>query len=385
MSISDLPAIAVATIIPLVVLYVIYSLDLYQTGTFRTVLLCFGWGLVAYGLAYYANPAIFRTRIVPTWNDLSRYIAPIVEESLKALILLYIVRQAKFTYFVDGAIYGFAVGIGFAVVENYQYILASQSGLGTAIARVLSANLIHATASAMVGVTFGLARFRRTGGYIATVLAGLALAMLLHSLYNNIVTRDIPGPVLVYSVVLGLAGVGFIAFMIFRGLADQKKWIEEALGMADRVTAGEARVVQRLDQVQELLEPLAKVFGAEKAAQVERFLFYQAQLGIKRKTLEKLPDEKMRRGVEKDMEELRTKMDEARRAVGSYMMASVRVIFPEGSSPVFGVLEQRIQEKIAARPASGGMNLWANLGSKTTKAAAEGETPPVSEENESSL
>ena len=41
-------AYAVATLIPLLVLYIIYSLDLYRTGTFRYTLLSFLWGSVAF-------------------------------------------------------------------------------------------------------------------------------------------------------------------------------------------------------------------------------------------------------------------------------------------------------------------------------------------------
>ena len=73
-------------------------------------------------------------------------------------------RRPKFTYFVDGAIYGFAIGIGFAVFENYEYIAGSSAALNTAIGRVISTNLIHATASAIIGIAFGLARFQHTTG-----------------------------------------------------------------------------------------------------------------------------------------------------------------------------------------------------------------------------
>src|SRR4030042_3804991 len=127
-------ALALATFIPIIVLFVIRALDLYQTGEFRSVLLCFAWGLVAYGLAFFFNTAVMSSGAITSWNTLVRYIAPVSEEILKALVLFYLVRRPKFTYFVDGAIYGFAVGIGFAVIENFQYILQSpDAGFGTAI------------------------------------------------------------------------------------------------------------------------------------------------------------------------------------------------------------------------------------------------------------
>lgn len=352
----------IATLIPLVVLYVIYSLDLYQMGSFKNVLVGFIWGAVAFFLARQLNQYVYYSGIFSR-SEIVRYFAPFGEEILKALVLIYLVRRPNFTYFVDGAIYGFAAGMGFAIFENYEYISASAVGIGTAIARVISVNLIHASATALVGISLGKSRFSRIWGQVGYTLSGLLLAMFLHGLFNNITDRDIPGPILVYSVIIGIAATGLIAFVIFRGLAEQRQWIEDKLGMSDRVTGGEARVVQKLADLGEVLEPLRKQFGDQKVTDVEEFLLLQARLGIKRKTLDKLPDEKMRTAVEKEMDDIRAKMEEKRRQVGSYVMLAVRNIFPGESSPLWGMLEARIQQRINERKAEGGprVNLFDNL------------------------
>ncbi len=366
----NIVALVIATIIPLIFLYIIFALDLYKVGTFRYVLLCFVWGGIAFGIATYVNRGLYFSHWVSR-DNIVRYTAPIAEEILKALILIYLVRRPNFTYFVDGAIYGFAAGMGFAVLENYQYILgAPGSELGTAISRVISTNLIHASASALVGIALGMARFRRTAGHIGLLTAGLLVAMLLHGLFNNLVSRVTDGPILIYATGIGFGGAAFIAFSIKRGLAEEKRWIEQTLGMADRVTGQEAAAVQKLETVTDVLAPVVKMFGQEKADQIEKFLVMQARLGILRKTLEKLNDEKMKKAVENQMAGLRTEMDEIRRSVGAYTMLGLRNIFPEQASPLWGRLENLIQERVAARPASGGANLWAALGQRTTKPAA---------------
>jgi RsiW-degrading membrane proteinase PrsW (M82 family) len=361
----------IATVIPVVVLYVIYALDLYKMGAFHWVLACFAWGLVAFLLARTVNRYVYFQGYF-TVLEIQRYFAPVVEELLKAAILVYLVRRPNFTYFVDGAIYGFAVGIGFAVFENWEYILVQpDAGFGVAVSRVISVNLMHASATAMVGIALGLARFRRTGGHIALLLGGLGGAILLHMTFNNLVTRDIPGPLLVYSTVLGFAAVGFIAFVIFRGLAEQRKWIEESLGMDDRVTSSEAKVVHRIEDIGELLKPLRQTFGDKKGDQIEAFLMIEARLGIQRKTLEKLPDPKMRAGVEKLMADLRVQLENARRQVGAYAMLYVRNIFPEDTSPVWNLLENRIQERIVARQETpGGANLFTSLNQRIATGSA---------------
>jgi len=355
-------AYVIATIIPLLSLYTIFGLDLYKTGEFRTILMCLMAGVVAFEMASLIN----RTTINQGWlarMEVVRYSAPIVEEILKGLLLWYLVSRPKFTYFVEGAVYGFAAGIGFAVVENFQYIgSAGSAGFAVAASRVISTNLIHASTCGILGIALGLARFERGSRKIQFSAAGLLAAMLLHVGFNNMVTRVNSGLLLVYAASCGLVGAGVIAFLIRRGLKEEKAWIEEKLGMTDRVTSGEVAIVQRLEKAHELLKPLAERFGDKKAAQIERFLIIQARMGILRKSLDKLSDERMKRAVEDQIYKLRAEMDDSRRQVGSYAMLYLRHTIPENASPLWGRLEALIQERAASpRPAGSGMNVWETL------------------------
>ena len=355
-------AFAIAFIIPLLSLYIIYRLDLYKTGEFRTISMCLVAGVVAFGTASLINS----TSISQHWlarMDVVRYSAPIVEEILKGLLLWYLVRRPKFTYFVEGAVYGFAAGISFAIFENFQYIgSAGAAGLAVAASRVISTNLIHATTCGILGIALGLARFERGSRKIQFSIAGLLVAMLLHVGFNNMVTRVSSGLLLVYAASCGLAGVGLIAFFIRRGLKEEKIWIEEKLGMTDRVTSGEVAVVQRLEKAHELLKPLAERFGDKKAAQIEHFLIIQARMGILRKSLDKLSDKRMKHSVEAQINKLRAEMDDARRQVGSYAMLYLRHTIPENTSPLWGRLETLLQERAAApRPMGSRMNVWETL------------------------
>ena len=151
-------ALTIATLIPLAFLYAVYALDMYRTGAFRYVLYCILWGGAAYFLAYLINDTLVNNNLVSE-DFLVRFSAPLAEETLKGLFLLYLIRRPNFTYFVDGAIYGFSCGIGFAIFENYEYVLGNPStAVALAISRVLSTNLIHATGSALIGISLGIWR-----------------------------------------------------------------------------------------------------------------------------------------------------------------------------------------------------------------------------------
>ncbi len=348
-------ALIIATLIPLLFLYVVYIMDMYHTGSFHSIFFCITWGALAYFLAFLLNSILVNNKVFSE-DFLIRFSAPLAEETLKGLFLFYLVRRPKFTYFVDGAIYGFACGIGFAIFENYEYVLGNSSiAISLAISRVLSTNLIHATGSALIGISLGIWRLEKSRLRFLFPLGGWLCAFAMHSTFNNIVSDN---TILIFAFILSFIGIGIIVFAVFRGLKEEKSWIEEKLGMTDGVTSGEAAIVQRINKVDDILAPLAQRFGPQKASQIEEFLLMQARLGILRKTVEKLQDEKMRLAAQNQIEELRLEMDEARRAVGAYCMLYLRNIFPETQSPIYDLLQRRLA---STDKSLAGTGLWKTL------------------------
>ncbi|MFZ0544268.1 MAG: PrsW family glutamic-type intramembrane protease [Candidatus Promineifilaceae bacterium] len=355
-------AIAVATAVPLIVLYLIYTRDLYGTGSFNRIALCFGWGGLMVGAAYLANNILYRQ--IGSFDTTVRFVAPVVEEILKAAVLLYLVRRENFTYFVDGAIYGFAVGIGFAVFENYLYLSQSQNqALIIALGRVLSTNLMHATASGVVGSALGFARFRRFRGRAFFLVVGLITAIAFHIGFNNITQSNVGGIwLLLYAILIGFGGTLFIAWIIQRGLSEQKLWIQESLAKMDKrvITRNEAAAVDRLADAQTVLEPLEEVYGSETAVKIEKFLVLQARIGIKLKTIEKLNDEKIQTAVQQEIDSMQATMETLRKQIGSHTMLSLRVIFPDATNLIKTRLETVTQNR---QP--GTSSLFASLDHRT--------------------
>ena len=353
-------ALLIATVIPLAGLYGIYTLDLYKTGEFKFALICFGAGALAYAAAAQINPAPLRLGWI-TYNQMVRYLAPAVEEILKASILLVLVRRPKFTYFVDGAIYGFAAGVGFAICENYEYILGnSNAAMAIAINRVISTNLMHAASCALVGIVLGWARFQKPFKRFLFSIGGILLAISLHMGFNNLVTRVTSGWLLLYAIIIGGGAAGFIAWMIKRGLKEERGWILEKLGVADRVEQQEVNAVQNLAKVDEILKRLAHTFGPESASKIEKLLLTQARLGILRKTAEKMPDEKMRANIQSQIELLHLEMEQARHEIGSYAMVYLRYTHLEEVFSVYTILGIKLQE-LAAQPRGAGMGIFDKL------------------------
>jgi RsiW-degrading membrane proteinase PrsW (M82 family) len=372
-------------------LYVIYALDLYASGRFRTVVTCFAWGMVAFGLAYVLNTAV-KQNLLEGWLGMDPrgqqsmtmtvvLVAPIVEEIVKSLALIYFGRRPDFTYFVDGAIYGFAAGIGFSVLENLFYLFqpAGQSqGALLAVSRSFSTCLMHGSASALVGVSIGRFRYGHGWTRLLSAILGWGAAIILHSGFNRVVEFWEGTAFLLGAVGLGVGGVVLIALFIRWGLVEERRWIEETLGSQQRVTSKEKALVRELASVQELLKPIEERFGREKTIDVEDFLLKQAQLGIKQKSSQMLTDARLKAEVEAQIAELQAEMEALRRKVGIYVMTYVRSIFPPESTLLWTNLQQSVAEAQQKTEAPQ-FNLWGRLQTEAQRRGAgpqAGDAPP---------
>ena len=119
---------------------------------------------------------------------LRRYVAPLLEETLKACYVVYLVRSARVGFLVDAAILGFAVGTGFAFVENLYYAGATRDlELGLWILRGLGTAVMHGSATAIVAILSKSLTERRASGAIALFLPGVLLASVAHALFNRVI------------------------------------------------------------------------------------------------------------------------------------------------------------------------------------------------------
>jgi RsiW-degrading membrane proteinase PrsW (M82 family) len=119
---------------------------------------------------------------------LSRYLAPVTEELLKALPVIYLLVRKRIGFLVDAAILGFAVGTGFALVENAEYLRAL--GQGTVflwIVRGFGTAVLHGGTTAVLAVLAKGLADRHPGAGVAVVLPGFAAAVAIHSLYNHFI------------------------------------------------------------------------------------------------------------------------------------------------------------------------------------------------------
>lgn len=141
----------------------------------------------------------------------SRYLAPLIEESAKAGFVILLFRLNRVGFMVDAAIYGFAVGAGFSLVENAVYLYRLDTvNLLVWIIRGFGTAAMHASTMAMLAVT-AKNLIDRQGKFRWWAFApGLALAYAVHSFFNHFILS----PTL--STVLLLLVLPLLVFLVFQ-------------------------------------------------------------------------------------------------------------------------------------------------------------------------
>jgi protease PrsW len=221
----------------LVFLFALELIDTYKLLTLRRVLrsVAIGCGvaLVCYGL----NTAIYKSGlVVPSiW---ARSGAPLLEEFAKALYVAWLLRSDRVGFMVDTAISGFAVGAGFAVLENLTYIPdLSASGLITSAVRGLGTAMMHGGTTAIFGiVSVNLSEIRASRSKLV-LLPGLTIAVFIHELYNQPFSRPVTAAVVVL-VTLPL----IMSFIFWRSEKALEQWLgtklDKDIDLLQMISAG---------------------------------------------------------------------------------------------------------------------------------------------------
>lgn len=191
MSIDMLVRAPVGLMPVLIFLVLLVYMDSYKLVSLRSVLTVIVVGGMVALTAMFVNGWLLRSLDMP-FLSYARYVAPVVEETLKALVIVYLFRSNRIGFLVDSAIMGFAVGAGFALVENYQYLqIQSTAGFGVWIVRGFGTAIMHGGVAAMFAIMSQALTERQMKINPLYYLPGLAVAIFLHSIFNHFLVAPV--------------------------------------------------------------------------------------------------------------------------------------------------------------------------------------------------
>lgn len=231
-------------------------IDSYKLLSPKMIGLALGVGLVAALASLGVNSGIL---MVTGWSRqvMTGFSAPVVEEILKGVFIVYLVMSNRVGFAVDAAIMGFAIGAGFAVVENVFY-LGSIPDAATPvwIMRGFGTAIMHGLATTLFAVTVRTLHRSDDQSLWWPVTAGLIPAILVHSAYNLFLL-----PPLITIAVLLVVGPLLIFLVFTQSERKTREWLgagfdtdQELLTLIMKGTLPDSRVGQYLQALRSRFE-----------------------------------------------------------------------------------------------------------------------------------
>lgn len=200
-----------AALTPVVsLLGVLVVMDSFKLVRLRLVAQALFAGAAAAGLALVIQMALVEGAGVPL-SILRRVHAPVVEEILKILFVVFVIRGRRVGFPVDAAIVGFAVGTGFALIENVYY-LGQVKGANALLwlVRGFGSAILHGAVTSIAAIVSQTLSSRRPTPSFAVFLPGLAAAIAIHAIYNQFVLPPVVATLVLHVVLPPLVLLTFI-------------------------------------------------------------------------------------------------------------------------------------------------------------------------------
>ena len=181
-----IPSLLAASVFPLLFLYFLIKIDVFETESFKDIIYVFLFGLVI--SFFLCIPyVIFREVLFDNYatNLFVCFIAvALPEEIIKIIPFLLVLKYRKFVNEpIDFLIYSSASALGFAFYENINYIIGySETGNIVAIRSFLP-SVMHMVVSSIF--SFGIFLYLKSKK-IKFIFVGLILASLIHAVYNTL-------------------------------------------------------------------------------------------------------------------------------------------------------------------------------------------------------
>jgi RsiW-degrading membrane proteinase PrsW (M82 family) len=136
---------------------------------------------------------------LPTFT---RYVSPLTEEAAKVLFIAFLFWRRRVGFLVDAAVLGFAVGTGFAIVENMLYLRdLGQAPMLLWIVRGLGTAVLHGATTAIAAMLAKMVSERQRHWPVAlTIVPGWGAAVVIHSAYNHLLVSPLVATALLLIV-----------------------------------------------------------------------------------------------------------------------------------------------------------------------------------------
>ncbi len=335
-----LVSILIATAIPIIFLYIIWTLEIYAVSQSWIILGAVIWGIFAFEIAFNVQSAFIRDELL-TFKQITLINAPIFEEILKSTLILALIWFTVLRYAADGAAYGFAIGTGFAIAENIHYVTDNpDASLAIASSRVLSVSLVHAFTTGLIGTIAGSSWYFPIRSRFNRILGGFTIAVLMHASFNQIAYRGEGISLVVTAIIIGLSSTAIIIYLMQHALATESASISREL--SGKLSQGEIAATLHPQDVAQLLVQHRNELGEERVQLIQQYITLQAQRGILSKTQMLNRSPKLDTMLNRQLTKIDQQVNALRTAMGLYTWVWLRSVVPSEESEIWGQLDSEL-------------------------------------------
>jgi hypothetical protein len=200
---------------------------------------------------------------------------------LKAAFLAYLLLAGRVGFLVDAAVQGFAVGTGFALVENVDYLRhLGGAGLSLWLVRGLGTAMLHGATTSVFAMVAKTLVDRQSGRKIVALLAGLAIAIFVHSAFNHVLL-----PPFAKTALLLLVLPIVIVLVFQRSEAATREWMGTGLDLELELLALVKSEHFMLTRFGRYLRELRARFGGLVVADMFCLLRLEIELSVEARAL----------------------------------------------------------------------------------------------------
>ena len=277
------------------------------------LLACLGWGILSAGLSFFANTFLIREYGF-SFDFFSGYIAPVVEELLKMILILALIKSNKIGFMIDGAIYGFSIGAAFSFAENIFYLFnyaSAEPNLMVWITRGFGTAVMHGGTTAVFAILV-ISSLNRQNFLGLALFIGIVTAVAIHAAFNALTQWPVIATVFILIV------IPFALVLSFQFNENAiRKWLEmefdtevSMLTMIRKGKFSETRTGQ-------FLLSIRSHFPAEVVFDLYCFISLYTELSIKAKSLMMLKENDFVLPPDPEVQEKLKELKNLRKQIGN--------------------------------------------------------------------
>lgn len=297
-------------------------LDFLRLTNKNLLLVCILWGVFCAALSYFLNTFFIRSLHIG-FSHYSGFIAPFVEELLKMSVMVYLIRKNKIGFMIDGALYGFAVGSGFALSENLFYLSHLSPDAGSLflwVSRGFGTAMMHGGTTAIFGIMTMSAVNRNIRSGVSFV-PGAVLAVIFHMIYNFFLIPPLFSALLIFILVPSA-----IIFLFWKNGKTIRKWLD--LEFDDEMKIIVMIRKGRLSETRygSFLHSMKDHFPAETVVDLYCFISLFLELSMKTKSILMLRENGLPVGEEPGIQDKLRELRTLRKTIGKAGIMAVSPI-----------------------------------------------------------